>query len=295
MTSADNTPEFDRFGPWIDEVRTVDDLPRLYRDAGIDPLRCRMVLKVPRDIERRNANPTMHLYDYLIALDEEYLTVLARRDDTFDTVLVPLDHIAAITDSVRLLSGRMTVHTVDGPIVTVAYNAAANPHVRELMYLLRRSYLPARNLTAAEPHHADPRLDRADIGLLTDYHRMIADEPGMRLVNVAGRQVVNPLPNPDGVRDKAWPTILHASITVADDREIQIIHRRNWFTGNRDDLSLARTVLSRPRITDIQVSPHERYEGVHVLVIKAGAAHLEFPLGAGPLVEATLAGDSVSI
>ncbi|WP_433796161.1 hypothetical protein [Actinoplanes sp. CA-252034] len=296
MTSTDSTPEYDRFGPWIDEVRTVDQLPRLYREAGIDPAAYRKVLKVPRDIEGRNTHPTMHLYDYLLAVNEETFTVLARRDEAFYTVHVPLDRIAAIVDSVRLLNGRLTVHTVDGPVVTVVYNASASAPVRDLLLLLRRYYLPETSTADAEPHRGtDPTMDPVDTGLLTDYHRLIAEEPSMRLVNIADRQVVTQLNRTDRLWSNPWPTTLHASITVADQREIQIIHRRDWFTGNGDKLSLARTVLPRARITDIRVEPHRRYEGVHVLTIQAGATRLEFPLATGPLVEAKLAGDAVSI
>jgi hypothetical protein len=296
VTSADNTPEFDRFGPWIDEVRTVDDLPRLYREAGIDPAAYRRVLKVPRDIEGRNTHPTMHLYDYLLAVNEETFTVLARRDEAYYTVHVPLDRIAAIVDSVRLLNGRLTVHTLDGPVVTVTYNASSCGPIRELTSLLRRWYLPESSPTAAEAYRgAGPTLDPADAGLLNEYQRMIAEEPGMRLINIAGRHEVIPLHRPDRLWNNPWPTTLHASITVADHREIQIIHRRDWFTGTGDKLSLARTVLPRARISDIRVTPHHRYEDVHVLAIQAGATRLEFPLADGPLVEATLAGDTVSI
>ncbi|SFF87414.1 hypothetical protein SAMN05421541_12733 [Actinoplanes philippinensis] len=295
VTSADSTPEFDRFGPWIDEVRTFDEMPRLYRRAGLDPSAYRLVLKVPRDIERRNAHPGMHLYDYLIAVDEETLTVLTRRDDGYDTHRVAHDRIAAIADSVRLLSGLLTVHTVDGQRLTVRYNASANGPVRELMTLLRRWYLPAGVPGDDEPYRVDPVLSRADTGLLTDYHRMITQEPGMRVINVAERRVVTPHSPLGRLRDRVWPTVLHASIVVADDREIQIIHRRDWFTGAGDDLSLARTVLARSRITGIQVRAHDRYRDVQILTIQAGGTHLEFFLAGGSLVESILSGDAVSI
>ncbi|BEL04324.1 hypothetical protein Q0Z83_025150 [Actinoplanes sichuanensis] len=295
MISADSTPEFDRFGPWIDEVRDFDDLPRLYQSAGIDPAAYRLVLKVPRDIERRNAHPDMHLYDYLLAVDEENLTVLARRDDHYDTHRIPHDRIAAIADSVRLLNGLLSVHTVDGPVVTVRYNGSANGPIRELITLLRRWYVPQRTTVPADAYHVEPVLDRADTGLLTDYHRMVTQEPGMRPVNVAGRRVVTPVAGLARVRGKVWPTVLHASIVAADDREIQVIHRRDWFTGTGDDLSSARTVLPRSRITGIQIQPHPAYRGVQVLTVRAGAAGLDFFLAGGALVEAVLAGHPVSI
>jgi hypothetical protein len=286
VAKGDNTPEFDRFGPWIDEVHDVDELPRLYRDAGIDPGAYRLVLKVPRDIERRDADPGMHLYDYLITVDEENLTVMARHEEEFDTLRVGLDRIAAIADCVRLLSGHLGVHTVDGPVVTVPYNASAGAGVQKLTALLRRWYLPKELAVVADAGHRDAVLGRADTGLVNDYQRMLTQEPGMRLVNVTDRQVVT-AQSPQGRR---WPTILHASIVATDDREIQVIHRHDWFTGAGVAPSLARTVLPRARITDIHVRPHELYENVHTLTVEAGEARLELHVTDGPLVDAIRSG-----
>ena len=72
------TTEYARFGPWVDEVTTPDDVPRLYRDHPIDLTSTRLVLKVPRNIARRDAHPGMDLYDHLLVLDDARLTVLSR-------------------------------------------------------------------------------------------------------------------------------------------------------------------------------------------------------------------------
>ncbi|HWS37966.1 MAG TPA: hypothetical protein VN408_35190 [Actinoplanes sp.] len=280
------TTEFDAFGPWIDEVRTTGDLPRLYRDAGVDPAVHRLVLKVPRDIERRNADPAMHLYDYLLALDEEYLTVLHRRGDTYDTSRVPLDRVAAIEDSVRLLNGRLVIHTVDGAATEVAYNGSANAPIRKLITAIRKWYLPETPPADDVPAPPLPRLGRADTGLLTDWRHLMRQEPGLRLFTVAEQLTVTPSRGWERLYRKVWPLTLHASISVTDDREIQVLHRRDWFTPGGDELSLARTVLPRDRITEITVRDHLRYEGVHVLTVRSGATVLEFPMAAGPATEA---------
>ena len=289
-----STSEFDAFGPWIDEVRTVDDLPRLYRDAGIEPAAHRLVLKVPRNIDRRDADPFMHLYDYLLAVDAETFTVLARRDDTYDTWRVPLDRVAAIRDTVRLLDGRLTVLTVDGGELTVAYNGSASGPIRELVRVLRHSYLPEAPPADPMPAAAAmPYLGREDTGLLTDYQRILAREPGLRLILVGARQVLTPIATAERLYRKIWPMTLHASIMVTDGREIQIVHRSTAITPNGEDLSLARTVLPRDRITGITVHPHERYWHVHVISVESGATRLEFPVTAGPITDAVLAGAAV--
>ena len=58
--------EYDAFGPWIDEVFAPEDVPRLFRNHALDFDAARLVLKVPRDIVRRDATPDMDLYDYLL-------------------------------------------------------------------------------------------------------------------------------------------------------------------------------------------------------------------------------------
>ncbi|BDZ60782.1 hypothetical protein GCM10025873_05730 [Demequina sediminis] len=71
--------EYDRFGPWIDRVETEADVPRLFRPHGVDLAAARLVLKVPRNVARRDASPDMDLYDHLLVLGRDSLTVLSRR------------------------------------------------------------------------------------------------------------------------------------------------------------------------------------------------------------------------
>lgn len=61
--STTRVSEYDRFGPWIDEVLDLEDVPRLFRSHPVDFDAARLVLKVPRDIARRDANAAMNLYD----------------------------------------------------------------------------------------------------------------------------------------------------------------------------------------------------------------------------------------
>jgi hypothetical protein len=291
VNSHHRTREFDRFGPWIDEVRTVEDLPRLFRGAGLDPAAYRLVLKIPRDVERRDATADMHLYDYLLAVDEESFVVLARRDHTYDAVRLPLDRIAAIRDSVHLLDGRLDVFTIDGGVVSVGYNGAGDGRILDLIRLLRRGYLPEGPAGGADPYPYPPRLDlgRQEAGLVTDFERIMTREPRMRLLTVGGRQVVTPISPAERLYRRVQPLTLLASITVTDDRELQVIHHRSAFSRGGDDLSLAHTVLPHARISGIHATRHQRYLGVHVVTVQAGAARFDFPSLAGPATDALLA------
>ncbi|WP_306212860.1 hypothetical protein [Actinoplanes sp. RD1] len=282
------TAEFDAFGPYIYEVRTVADLPRLYRDAGIDPAAHRLVLKVPRTIERRNADPDMHLYDFLIAVDDTAVTVLRRRDDWYDRAHLPGGQLVAIEDSVALLDGRLTLRTAAGAATVVTYNAVDPVPMRRMVRLIRELYLPPRG-GSARPHpvRRAVRLGREDVGLVTAYERLLDDEPGLRLIGATGREVVGrsmsglPLPR---------PVTLHAAITVAGDHELHLLHRRDRLTrGNAKVHSIARTVLPRAGITGVRTRPHDAYPAVTIVTVGSDDAALDIPMLAGPATEALLA------
>ncbi len=272
-----STAEFDAFGPWIYEVRTQAELPRLYRDAGIEVADQRLVLKVPRNIERRNATPDLHLYDVLIAVDDTTLTVLQRQEDRYSTTRIRVDRLTAVEDSTDLLDGRLTLHNADSAPVRVSYNAAEQLPVYELVRLLRELYLPATDSDLTYSSGITPDLGGTDRDLAKVCRNLTRAEPRMRVIGTTTRQKLDP---PTGLVARAmnviWPVTLHATIVLADDREVQVIHRRDWLSrGNSDVHSLARTVLVRDRITDLQVAPHEKYRQIEVVTVHSGEGQLE--------------------
>ncbi|WP_067499475.1 hypothetical protein [Actinoplanes sp. TFC3] len=266
--------EYDAFGPWIQQVTSSEDLPRLFRGAGIIPEAQRLVLKLPRLIERRNATPDTHLYDHLIAVGAANLTILSRHDDRYHTVDVPLDRIAALVDTTNLLDGHLGVFTVDGAVALVPYNAADPKPMATLIELVRGLYLPSSVPADSFPVPGAPALDVEDTGLLTAYANTVAAEPGMRLVCDIARRVV---------QRHVRRTTLHASLWLADHRETQVLHRREWFSyGNDKVLSMGRTVLPHARINQVRTFAHERFRDVNVIAVDAGNASLAFPVPAGP-------------
>jgi hypothetical protein len=284
-----STREFEEFGPWILQVRTSDDLPPLFRDSGIEPAACRLVLKVPRDIERRNATPDMDLYDYLIAAGDETLTVLVRQEHGFATARFPFDEVVAIEDSVRLLDGRLVLHTAAGQAVRVAYNGSSQDLILELVRLLRVGYVPFSVLPGPDVVHREPDLGLADRALVGVWREVVGREPGMRLVHAAARRVVTPATGPfSPVVQRLRPVTMHASIALADDREIQLIHRREWFASGGDNHSLARTIVPRSRIVAARSDRHPRYRDVCMVTVRLEDVTLTVPVPDGPELDAFL-------
>jgi len=282
-----STAEYDAFGPWIDEVASVDDVPRMYRSYPIDFGAARTVLKFPRDIPRREATPAMDLYDHLLIVTDERLTILSRSGETFTEVSVAHDRVAAITDWVNLLDARLVIQTVDGDVVNVAYNGSSNDTVVALVDTLRRL---AHRREPRREHPAPAKiaplglddLGKNDALIVTTFRELARREPGVRLVAAHGRSVVRSRSGAIArLLDLVAPATLHACAVGLSDTELQVIGRREWIVrGGAPVVSRSRTVVALDAISAIAVADHPRYLGVSVVTLSLGAARVEIPVPA---------------
>ena len=318
---APSTPEYDAFGPWVDPVRTVEEIPPLYREHPVDLAGSRLVLKVPRDIARRDATPDMDLYDHLLVLGPDRFTALSRRTAGdaaprtratargaadgrgYDVRDVPYDQVAAVGTSVDLLDGRLTVHALAGPSVTVRFSGSSADVVEGFVDTLRALAWPVP--TTGDPAPRDPtaggpglgRLDRRalgerEIGLVSAYREVADHEPGLRALAAHPRRTV--LPRRGGasrVLHLLHPMTVQAAVVASDGRELQVFGRRDWLARGRTPVhSESRLVLPLDRLTGVRAVPHPVYDGVVVVTLRAGDAALDLPVPAGTDAERVLTG-----
>jgi hypothetical protein len=289
-TTPVGTTEYDRFGPWIDEVRTPEGLPRLYRDHPVDLAAARLVLKVPRSIARRDATPEMDLYDHLLVLDDEALTVLARRSAPggvgYDVRELPLGQIAAVHDVVNLLDGTLTVLGRDGTDLTVRYNGSARENVGRLVDLLRAgarntgSGVAGRALAAAGSTASDEGIDvgRDDLSLVSDFRELARHLPELTAWAWHGRRQVAPRAKGavgliHGVLHAISPATLHGVVIAGDGTALEVLGRHDaLLRGKKPVHSSSRLAIQLDAIRSVTLEPHPTYAGVTVAVIALGAA-----------------------
>lgn len=297
-----STAEYDAFGPWVDPVRSPDDVPRLYQDYPLDLAGSRLVLKVPRDIARRDATPDMDLYDHLLVLGADRFVALSRREgERYDVRELPYERVAAVRTSVDLLDGRLTVHALSGAPVRVRYSGSSADVIEELVDLLRLLAWPAGSAgggaAGADPGPGLGKLSRRalgdrEIGLLAAYREVADREPGLRTLAAHPRRTVRP--GPGGLRRVAHvlrPMTVQGAVVCSDGRELQVFGRAASLVRGRTPVhSDSRLVLPLDRLSSATARQHPRYPGIAVVTLRAGDTALDLPVPAGSDAERVLSG-----
>ncbi|MCB2412790.1 hypothetical protein LGT39_08020 [Demequina sp. TTPB684] len=312
--------EYDRFGPWIDDVTEPEEVPRLYRSFPIDFEVERQVLKVPRNITRRNATPDMDLYDHLILLGPERLTVLSRRkgqgtveehgevrDDGgkgFDIAVVPYVDIVAIRDSLNLLDGRLYVATADGIPVRVRYNGSAADVVAGLVGTLKdaasgkeASRVGSALLAAGGPL-ARPAITRGpgrvDTFLASAFLEAHSDNPRLSAWAAHGRRRVPPVAagsrgSLERLKHALSPMTLHGALFAADEEALEIFGRHSWLVRGRGAIySTAHLVIPFGAPDRLELARHPLYPEVTVATIGAGEWKTTLPVPRDSVAEQLL-------
>lgn len=286
MAQFVRTREFDLFGPWVDEVRDPEDVPRLYRDHGIDFGSARLVLKVPRNIARRDATPDMDLYDFLLIAEPDALTVLERvppprsrgqaAPSTYTEQSFAYRDIVAIRDSVNLLDAHLSITASDGATARVRYNGSAAQPITGLIDLLRSTLEPARAPRVPEPS-LEPLAER-DAALMVDFANAAKRLPGLTAWAWHERRAVRP--RGGGVATMARrlahlgsPMTVHGAVVGADAVAFEAFGRRDWLIrGRAPELSSGRLVVPLAAIDGVDIEAHPAYEGVATVTFASGVA-----------------------
>ncbi|WP_225752665.1 hypothetical protein [Actinotalea sp. Marseille-Q4924] len=285
------TAEFDAFGPWIDEVHTPEEVPRLFRDRPVDLQRADLVLKVPRPISRRDANPDMDLYDHLVVADQGGLEVRTREGSTYRQRRVAYEDVAVAHSSVDLLDGRF--HVLDtgheaADRLGFRYNSVSHELVERLVHVLRTNVRRRLGSHDVEVPRHPLQLGLRDLGdeeiaLVTEQRDIAEHERDIVPVAAHGRRVVPRRGGAlHGVLDTVRPVTLQGAVVCAAPSEVHLVHRRDWFgAGRRPVSSVAHTLWVLPHVARVAVHPSERYDGVEVVTVTSGRATVEVPFPEG--------------
>ncbi|MGY4858798.1 hypothetical protein [Cryobacterium sp. AP23] len=300
-TDVTRSAEFDAFGPWVDQVHNATEVPGLYRDYPLDFTASRLVLKVPRNITRRDALPSMDLYDHLVIAAPDALVVLSRAERGYTESTMGYSDIVAVTDAVDLVDGRLSILARTGATLTVPYNGSSQTVIDRLTALLGELSLAATPPTSpvvlpvpdAPPAALDLLdLGKQDVGLVTAYFDLLRHAFGATLLAAHGRTGLDPR---GGLLTRAmhafYPMTLHGAVLCRTDQELHILGRQAWLVrGKTPDLSRSHTTIPLAAIEQISVAPHPLYPGASVVALRLGAAVFDIVVPESSAAERALTG-----
>jgi hypothetical protein len=282
VTTPARTAEHDAFGPWIDTVRTTDEVPRLFRPHGVDPFAARLVLKVPRDIPRRDTDPSMDLYEHLLVVGDRELEVLSRDGSGYGVRRIPFADLVAVRDRVDLLDGLLTLHAADGAELRIPFNGASADVVVELTELLVGLAGAAGGIPDGSPARAEAVAPRVDLGadeagVASAYFDLAARDPQLRYLSSRPRTPLVPTATgAAGLLRRLRPMSLAGAVAACTPRELLILTRRDAVLRRRTaTLSIDRLRILRHAISSTTAEPHPRWVGMSIVTIRAGEASFE--------------------
>lgn len=134
--NRERSKEYDAFGPWIYVINDEHPLPPLFAKYQSYMDEALLMFKIPRQIERRNANPNMHLYDSVVGIFETYLLVLDRVENSVKERCIQLRDVQAIKKTTNLLSGELALYT-NSATVMIPYNTVSDDVMTRAAGLIR--------------------------------------------------------------------------------------------------------------------------------------------------------------
>ena len=154
--------EYDAFGPWVYDVDGEHPLPPLFVPFVDMSKSWRMLLKIPRDIERRRATPDMDLYDFVVGADDAGVQIWSRREKAVESTRIAYRDITGIRLYQRLLHGACTLYSAGGTVI-LTYNTVSADVMRRFGDLVRAEY--GGGVSAAAGLRGDPDLRERDLDI----------------------------------------------------------------------------------------------------------------------------------
>ncbi len=238
-----STFEFDSFGPWILLINEDHAVPPLFQPLEKKLTGSLMAFKIPRDIERREANPAMNLYDAVMGILEDKILIFKRvlRDgrDGVQEIEIPLSEISGLRNNTYLLSGILTIYTA-GKSIEIPYNTVSDEIIQEALGLIRKLMPPMADnsspfLSLAALPYSRKTMELEFINIC---NRVQKEDPQMQLISYqpsieykVPRQFRSSLLMRLGLKEK----VQSSYVIFHDKRELSIVQRTFFPDGPNTD------------------------------------------------------------
>lgn len=258
--------EYDAFGPWVYEIDEDHPLPKLFVPyIQPDPDRSIMV-KVPRQIDRQDANPDMDLYDYVIAVGKEYLTIYGRTEGSqvVRVISVKYEDVVAMTIKNVLLSSEVTIMLLSGETIVVPFNRISFDVMQKVIQAVRDN-------TARQPISLPDPVDRITVGDLQDttfvnlFNDFAAQSENAR-IGIHQNYILMP------------PIYIPAAVCYYSTDEIEVVEKPVDYDPSTNKYGYKITYVALRNLTDIEVIESKKYDRLYKVIFKLRGGRQDFSI-----------------
>jgi hypothetical protein len=228
-------------------------------------------LKIPRDIERRNANPNMPLYNYVIGCFEDRIYIYEREDLNVRKQIVGVSEICALKDLKNLLLGEYQIFT-KGSTVKFSYNTVSNNIISKLTDWIRSKY------NDEDPKDDAPHIDNDDVATIdiiysNIYRKMIENDHSLKIIGLQPKEKLkfktqSPVQR---IYKTVMTSHIQSSLYLKSQTDIILLQRSNNFTRKgHSNHSNAYTFIPYKHIDQVVTTSSALTDEVEHVSIKAG-------------------------
>ena len=254
--------EYDRFGPWVAEIKEEDDIPQQFSDFTETILKSDFSFKVPVSEERRNLKPGMVLYETVVSLTGDFLIVLRYGEDSIDRQEIHLKGLKYFQRTITVLKGELTLATAK-QISIIQFNSVEQKPIEKLESRIREHYCdpePKINLEEIiEQDHVHSFLYETILAKETKKEnlKIVAYQPNIKLK----REHVSMMRRWQVVSDEYG---LQDSLFLTNGRELIVLSRvQDMKAVKKSDYGYRYTYIPLSKIRTLLREPVEKVQGIH--------------------------------
>ena len=270
-------PEYHSFGPWIFEIGFDYPMPPIFVPYYKEQENCLLLIKVPRNIERKDARPGMDLYDYVIGMYGTYGYILRRKDKEIEEIKFSYDQVVSIENYRDLLLGLLTIHLPNDDII-IRYNTVSEDIILKLVKIIRDRYaqkkydkIPIKN--KIEALEISERFYENIINKMNsdgDSFDIMAFQPAVKASNGRNNLFQKLLRH-------MRPKLLLSTVHLCSSRELLVIDKGRPIRYLKETAYSYRfTFISLEKIYNIKFERCEKYDEIKIVYISTGRSSYKF-------------------
>lgn len=248
--------EYDAFGPWVYEIDEEHPIPKLFVPYIKDDPGRSLMVKVPRQIDRQDATPDMDLYDYVIGVDSDYLSIYARTEGTriVRSIKVEYNDVVAVSIKNVLLASEIVFMLDAGDTVHVPFNRLSFELMEKVIEAIRTR---CDHKVVQLPDPVDPikESDLKDTTFANKYADFKASAPNAKLGTLQTHIFMPPI-------------FIPASLSMYNDTELMIVEKPVDYDPITSKYGYKITYIALSNLRGVEIKESREYDRLYEVKFK---------------------------